>query len=315
METLNALLKPEKLPPRGALSPPAAKCNRLAFSVWEVLIVLAIIVVLITLFLPATQKVREASSRTVALNNLRQARIAVNGDAPLAAKVVYDANLQLFVNDFEKAEIELARLVKENKGYVAQSGITGAGSQRRLGHWVVRVPVDHFETFMEAAVNLGVRQDTYTDSKSVLDTKDVTEEVDNVESNVKNKKAEEQRLLKHLDKSTGNLQDILAVERELTRVRGEIEQHERRLKILQNQTAMATVTITMDESRSLAFLDNVQTTFRGSLQALVGVGKGVALAAVAATPWLVVVCVFVVPSWPLARRLVRRGKARMGAAS
>jgi hypothetical protein len=38
---------------------------------------------------------------------------------------------------------------------------------------------------------------------------------------VKNKKAEEQRLLKHLEKSTANLQDVLAIERELIRVRGE----------------------------------------------------------------------------------------------
>ena len=185
----------------------------------------------------------------------------------------------------------------------------------RMGAWVVRVPVDRFETFMEKVVDLGIRQDTYTDSKSVLDTKDVTEEVANVESHVKNKKAEEQRLLKHLDKSTGNLQDILAVERELTRVRGEIEQQERKLRVLQNQTAMATVTIAMNEIRSLAFQDNVQTTFQQSLQALVGVGKEVALAAVAATPWLVVIGVFVVPGWPLARRMIRRSKAQMGVAS
>jgi hypothetical protein len=267
--------------------------------------------------MPATQKVREASHRTAVRNNLKLARLGaqVDEEAPLAAKVIYDANLELLVSDFEEAEVELAKLVNTNKGYVAQSDITGAGSQRRQGHWVARVPVDHFETFMEAVSNLGVRQDTYMDSKSVLDTKDVTEEFANVESHVKNKKAEEQRLLKHLDKSTGNLQDILAVERELTRVRGEIEQQERRLKVLQNQTAMATVTITMNENRSLAFLDNVQTTFQHSLQALVGAGKEVALAAVAATPWLVAIGVFIVPCWPFARRLIRRGKAQMGVAS
>jgi type II secretory pathway pseudopilin PulG len=316
MKILKARATIEKSP-SSMLPAKQPRISRPAFNLLELLIILAIIGVLVALLMPTTQKVREASHRTLAHSNMQQARLAAQGDgeAPLAAKVIYDANLELLVADFEEAEVELAKRIKENKGYVAQSDITGANSHSRHGHWIIRVPQEHFETLLEAVVKLGVIEDRYTDSRSVLDTKDVSEEYADVDSRVKNKKAEESRLLKHLDKSTGNLQDILAVERELTRVRGEIEQQERRLKVMQNQTALATVTIVLNEKRTLGFLDNVQTTFQQSLEALISLGRGMALAAVAAAPWLAVICVVVVPGWPLIRRLARRGRAQMGVAS
>jgi hypothetical protein len=296
------------------------KIARSAFSVIQLLLVVAIIGVLVALMLPATQKVREASSRTAALSNAKQVALAMHKNAegpdePLAAKIIYNANLSLIVVDFEEAEVELAKRVKENKGFVAQSDITGVTGEPRNGHWTVRLPVDHFEPFMEAVNKLGVVQTNARDSQSVLDTKDVSEEYADVEGRLKNKKAEEERLLKHLDKSTGNLQDILAVERELTRVRGEIEQSQRRLKVLQNLTALATVTIAMHEDRSLAFLDNVRITFAHSLDHLASFGKQIALAAVAAVPWLAVVSIVVISCWPFIRRWTQRKSTNLGVAS
>ena len=61
------------------------------------------------------------------------------------------------------------------------------------------------------------------------------------------KKVEETRLLKHLADSTGKLDEILAVERELSRVRSEIERMQGRLRALSNLTTLATVTINVSE--------------------------------------------------------------------
>ena len=71
-----------------------------------------------------------------------------------------------------------------------------------------------------------------------------------LEARIKNKQQEETRLLKHLADSTGKLEDILAVERELTRVRGEIEQMQGRIRYLGNLSALSTVTLNVTEVRN-----------------------------------------------------------------
>ncbi|HEX6251730.1 MAG TPA: DUF4349 domain-containing protein, partial [Gemmatimonadaceae bacterium] len=57
----------------------------------------------------------------------------------------------------------------------------------------------------------------------------------------------EERLLALLTSRTGKLEEVLAVERELARVRGEIEQIEGRLRYLRTRAAMSTLTVTVHE--------------------------------------------------------------------
>lgn len=70
------------------------------------------------------------------------------------------------------------------------------------------------------------------------------------EAKLRNLRRTEERLLEHLNR-TGKLSDILLVERELNRVRGEIDLLEGKLRFLQHRIAFSTLSITLQgEARS-----------------------------------------------------------------
>jgi hypothetical protein len=251
-------------------------------------------------------------NRLVCADNLKQLALSVSAVEPLGRKMVYTANLQILVEEFEKAEVQLAKLAKEQKGFIAQSEITGASTAERTGKWTVRVPLDRFETFLEEAMKLGVSETNRVDSKTVLDSKDVTEEHADVDARVRNKKAEEARLLKHLDKSTNNLEEILAVEKQLTRVRGEIEEQQRRLRDLDNLVALATVHVTLRSvpaAEAQSSRTRVATAFHDSWASLRNAGTEILAGVAAAVPWLPVAGLIAAIALIILRRLRRHAVA------
>ena len=151
-------------------------------------------------------------------------------------KIVYRADIDLVVEQFDPLPEQIEAAVKQHGGFVSASNITGSPGQPRNGRWTVRVPVDRFAEFLAAVRQLG-------EVRSINSTSDdVTAEYYDIEARIRNKQQEEERLLKLLAEATGKLEEILAVERELSRVRGEIEQAQGRLRMLKDVTELTTVT-------------------------------------------------------------------------
>jgi uncharacterized coiled-coil protein SlyX len=68
-----------------------------------------------------------------------------------------------------------------------------------------------------------------------------------VESRLKNKRIEEARLLEILEKKTGDLKEVVALEQAISEVREQIERMEGRMRYLTEKVELTTITITARE--------------------------------------------------------------------
>ena len=220
-------------------------------------------------------------------------------------KIIYTADVSIVVEDFPRTADAVKALVASFDGYVADTDVAGATGSHRHASWKVRIPVERFDSFLDSVAKLGELQ------RRQVHSQDVTEEFFDLETRVKNKKVEEGRLVKHLTESTGKLEEILNVEREISRVREEIERMEGRVRLLANLSDLTTVTITADErigyvpATAPSFTTRASRTFEGSTKNLTDTVQGLTLAAISVIPWLPVWLIVGVLTW-LAFRLIRR---------
>lgn len=126
-------------------------------------------------------------------------------------------------------------------GYVADVSVQDGHDQPHSATLEVRMPAQRFDEALAALHPLG-----NVESVSVS-TADVGEEYVDVNARMDNARKLEGRLIALLATRTGKLSDVLAVERELSRVREEIERYEGRLRYLRTRAAVSTISVTVHE--------------------------------------------------------------------
>ena len=136
--------------------------------------------------------------------------------------------------DPERVVNEIMLIADSLGGYVESMGVHRDG--RIYANIVVRVPEKSFFDALARIRRLGkiLREE--------VSGKDVTEQYIDLEARLRNLKAEEEWLLKAMDKAR-NVQELMIVERELWRIRGEIERIQGRLKYLQRRVEYSTIMV------------------------------------------------------------------------
>ncbi len=197
--------------------------------------------------------------------------------------VIRMKTLRIEVTDVPKAIESIRFAAKKFKGVITALQIASAvdgpvyrydesvGTQSgALGGYVTaRVPVEDFEAFVLDASRLGTVRSQSESSD------DVTQQHVDLSARLKNLQAEEVRLRDFFD-AAKDVKDMLAIEQELSRVRGEIESLDAQVSYLERQAAMATVTIELTEPGSIVspagddwgFRDAVTAGIRGAAQVL-----------------------------------------------
>ena len=131
--------------------------------------------------------------------------------------------------------------VEKHKGYIASDQeYTAPG--RTSNTLVIRVPADNFDNLLREAT-AGVKK---FDAREI-NVKDVTEEFLDIQARLKTKKELEARFLELLKKAN-TVTEVLEIEKQLAALRADIESVEGRLKYLENQVSLSTLTMTFYES-------------------------------------------------------------------
>lgn len=160
-----------------------------------------------------------------------------------ARKVITDAYRTVKVKDVVEGFKRATKIVETLGGYVQSSELQkGTLERERRAELVLRLPASNVDRALEEVEQLGEVLVARSEGK------DVTEEWVDLDSRIRNFRKEEEVLLDLMGRRAGNLSQVLEVERELARVRGEIEQSEGRLRMLSEQVSLATIHLTLVET-------------------------------------------------------------------
>ena len=148
--------------------------------------------------------------------------------------LIKTADLELEAEDPEAAVDRITVIVESFGGYIARLSISG--HERKSASMIVKVPEKFFYDALNEIRKVGrvIRED--------VNVRDVTEQHIDLEARLRNLRAEEEWLLAAVDKAK-TVQDLIMLEKELWRVRGEIERIEAQLKNLERMATYSTISI------------------------------------------------------------------------
>ena len=151
--------------------------------------------------------------------------------------VISTASISVEVEVVPAAINEVRAIAESLGGFVEQLSSSG-GSERQQAHMTIRVPQSQFFTALERIEALGEVQNRN------LGSEDVSEQFIDLEARLKSALREEQSLLSLLERAQ-QVSEILTIERELSRVRSEIERLQGQLNFLERRVELATITVSL----------------------------------------------------------------------
>lgn len=235
--------------------------------------------------------------------------------ATAGRKIIYNADVRLVVADLAEFLAAVRKSIASQGGFVGSSTETGMDGSNPSATLVVRVPSQGYGKVLDAVDSLGtVEQRSET-------SRDVTSQFVDVAARIRNKQREEERLIELLADATGKLVDILEVEKELSRVRGEIEQAQGQMNVLSDQIGLATITINASERTVYTpptpslFGDRVSAAWSNSTRNLGEFFTRSTVELVAFIPWLTVWVPICLAIYVVVRVVRRIGRTKVSGIS
>jgi hypothetical protein len=160
---------------------------------------------------------------------------------------VRSGDMSLVVEDITRSQDQITRLAEERLGYVVSSRNWRDGSGVH-GTISIRVPAADFTAVMQAVREMALEVTTQS-----IAGQDVTEEYVDLGAKLQNLQATEQQLLTIMGKAE-KIEDVLAVQEQLTGTQGEIGQTKGRMQFLEQTSATSLLNVTLAQSKLEAHL-------------------------------------------------------------
>ena len=152
-------------------------------------------------------------------------------------QVISQASVSMEVDEVPVAVAQVRTTAESLGGFVGQLSSSG-GPERQQSTMTIRVPQAEFFTALEHIKSLGkVRSEN-------VGSEDVTERFIDLEARLRSALREEESLLSLLDKAN-QVSEILTIERELSRVRSDIERAQGQLNFLERRVDLSTITVSL----------------------------------------------------------------------
>ncbi len=167
--------------------------------------------------------------------------------------VIYNANLEIAVEDPITAMDDVVQMAEAAGGFVVYSNVyqysSSTGRSIPRASVTIRVPAGDLDSVMEAIKGLtpDPKEDVLSENVS---GQDVTSEYTDLESRLRNLEAAEEALVLLMEQAQ-DTEDVLDVFDELTYYRGEIETVKGRMKYLSESASLSAITIEIIAKESL----------------------------------------------------------------
>lgn len=166
-----------------------------------------------------------------------------SGDAPMIARW---ATIRIVANRFDDVRPAIDRILRDVKGFAGRIDATATRGTSRTLSATLRVPAPALDATLVSIKQLG---QVVSESQG---GDDVTEQVVDIAARLANARHTESRLTQVLRERTGKVSDVLEAEREIARVREEIERLDAQRTNLDRRVTYATVTLEVTEEPKAA---------------------------------------------------------------
>lgn len=223
-------------------------------------------------------------------------------------KLIKEVSLSVETRTFDDFTTTLTTQIESLGGYVESSDASGGSyeyNNYRSGYLVARIPAEKLDGFVTLVKEKG------NVIRSSEQTTDVTLQYVDTQSRLKALRIEQDTLLGLLENAT-KMEDIIAIQSQLTQVRYEIESKESQMRTFDNQVNYSTVRIDFTEveretaTETKSFSNQIKAKFSDNVYAIKEGFKNFLIALISSLPFIVLWGIIIAVLVVLGKRIYKK---------